>query len=512
MSKKRTNHLKEEEYDFEELSCFDKIERKIKKIKPNDSFDFDEVKDLETDVNIYDNFLFNVIYNEKGLPIAEIDYLSFIKNKDYYTREFKSTEINRQLPKNSIEITKIVTEDKIGDLVEINISFENIVREIFEKEYDFQSIGKFFISAFKEIECYTDKIKHINLKGVKLSKIPFSMEPIKHVRMTSPVFYLWILQNEISIKHLNKILSKIYDIINLKAVINLLKVNNKDYQLFQMKEYYKLYKVIGDLSIFKVISSCDNNLLSAKFLYYTNKFIDGYLILKGMRHILKYKLEFHINPDKCLQNLSKDFHSYKNYLFFVWCNQQILKTNNDTNTKDITSINNIENLYKAGVETYNNIPCKLAHLRYLKSNVMYEDTFDEQIFYENYIIMRKFSNASYKYLSKFKKKLIKKKLSYDLLEQEMCYLENKDCKKSNKYYYLYKYKMNNKINCKDYELINGDSLIIMYIYNLDINYIKTIYNIYNFKNGFYWCRTRNILNFEERLIESKKIFKFDQDF
>ena len=75
MSKKRTNHLKEEEYDFEELSCFDKIERKIKKIKPNDSFDFDEVKDLETDVNIYDNFLFNVIYNEKGLPIAEIDYL-----------------------------------------------------------------------------------------------------------------------------------------------------------------------------------------------------------------------------------------------------------------------------------------------------------------------------------------------------------------------------------------------------------------------------------------------------
>lgn len=128
---------------------------------------------------------------------------------------------------------------------------------------------------------------------------------------------------------------------------------------------------------------------------------------------------------------------------------------------------------------------------------------------------------TYKYLSKLKKKLMKKNLPYDLLEQEMCYLENKQCKLTNKFYYLYIYKkLKKKYQEENIKVLidlfknshNGDILIILYIFGFDKLYLEIVFGLYNVRKGMYWSRTRDIDDFYERLEKGKKLLEYDQNY
>lgn len=350
-----------------------------------------------------------------------------------------------------------------------------------------------------------------------------------------------------------------------------------------------------------------NNLLYAKFLYYTKKYIDGFLLIKDIKNILKYKLMYKFNKKKCLNLLKDDLFTYKHFLFYISC------------------IGESQDLYEKCLNKFNNSHTQLSFLRFAKFHgLFYEPTIvNEYLFYELYVINRKlnlkrdliekedenykrdlfkqdknniikqlynnwkngnvksdfkncgnnesiYSNIyknninnfkvqnqcnlnknksnlqnfcnhnmnnsnvqnlhtsnnltkqeTYKYLSKLKKKLMKKNLPYDLLEQEMCYLENKQCKLTNKFYYLYIYKkLKKKYQEENIKVLidlfknshNGDILIILYIFGFDKLYLEIVFGLYNVRKGMYWSRTRDIDDFYERLEKGKKLLEYDQNY
>ncbi|WUR03997.1 uncharacterized protein VNE69_07066 [Vairimorpha necatrix] len=533
-------HKKKNKHEREELECLYEIERKIQKkskiFKASEQYHLsnpsrDAVKNLQGPVQDNDLLCFDVIYDLNRQPIARIDFLKILENSNRInklkrpgdTQALINQEDTKEL-KDPRDFNRLSTEEKIIELRNINSIFEKSIDENFHLENkhaenmidDKNNFVKYAAEkSFDALVSFASKYTNLDLQDIKLQEINVSIEIMPNIKISSPSLFLFLKSKEITPKLFYKIYNKISSILNPSFIIDLLYVNISDYKIFQIKEYYKLYSITGQTDILKYLTGDQNKLLVGKVLFYMGKYLEGYLLLRNTKNILKYKLEYYLNYEKCVRNLREDIYSYKHFLLFVWIKQQNRDTR-EINQQSRDTREDILNLYKEAVEKYKNIPCKLAYLRYQKMSnnptILYEDTLNDEIYYENYIITRKSGGNSYKYLSKFKKKLVKKNINWDLLEQEMCYLENKTCKLNNKYYYLYKYKSNRKTGKEDFEIVNGDSLIIMYIYNININIIKAVYNINNYRNGLYWSRTRNIQDFKKRLDEAKEIFQYDQDY
>ncbi|KAF9762110.1 hypothetical protein NGRA_2205 [Nosema granulosis] len=410
-------------------------------------------------------------------------------------------------------------EDLKLDFLEFNLSLKKVIGLFKEKEREFDIINKI---AEQEI---------VNLANFESFYLPYKMIFL---------FNLIIAFNKIP----NYMIYKVYEAISKYLVpetfFDRLFKNQNDciLHLIRAKELFKLYLITNEkeyaLKAFKYLDkkaqsqkSTDRayrfRLLKAKFLLLLNQPVEAYLEIKKYKTLDTYKILAYSDLDSSINELKKAaIGDLKAKLLAIELQirgkEQLAP--GFLFSKDSFVDENIVSTFE-GCDGM-----RLSYIRYLKhrdiiqtNRVVNELTKDKRkklsadLYYEIFIIKRKLKEISYRFLYTDRKS--------DLLNQEIRYVENKDCDVSNKFYYLFAYKkakkssenVNFSIFLREALKGNGDCLVILFILNYTtIECLGVLYTMYNINNGFYWSRTRKILNFKERICHTKEMIEFDQSY
>lgn len=314
--------------------------------------------------------------------------------------------------------------------------------------------------------------------------------------------------------------------------------------LIRAKELFRLYQLLKDKNIlFKAFKYLDKksqcvrnkertfkfNLLKSKFLVILNQPVEAYLAVQNCSSLDTCKILSYSDLNKSISELSKlkvISENFKPFLLSVElqiCMKESLEVGR-LFSQDSTVDKEIEILYTEN--SARSEETKLSYIRYLKYRdlkkaiSLVEDFLrnkkkeqNDLICYESFIIRRKLKEVSYRSLYLNRRS--------DLLNQEIRYIENKECESDNKFLYLHLYKKalrNGHSMYSDYFLQesikgNGDCLVILYILKqVSLDTLEFLYVMHSINGGFYWCRTRKMVSFRRRLLHTRELLEFDQNY
>lgn len=520
---------------------------------------FKELNEITTNTKFYETIDFKLTYDQ--ILNLKFNLFNKIKTDDTFYHVllgFTEEQIFEKL-KNLKDLnlyTRVLSlfckdlkiENDLDLILEAYDKAQSLLKMQYDDGLDFGSHYETFDQIEKNLNeelSLKEATKLLKIRTSSLITAPFCMYP----HFLLPLSSIFILKSIFKHKSIPfYLVYEIYDKIN-KFIIpfsfyDTLFKNQNDFLIhfLRAKELFKLFELTQDKSyLIKCLKYIDKKasdskskdqiyklkLLKSKILLKINCPKEAFYEIQRYKNLEACKILAYSDLLKAIEEISH-FKDLKSKLLSLEL-QNVLREGLEIGmlfNKDSSLDTSIINKYLSLPES------QLSFIRYLKYRNLEQahdfiekckNTKDDQFYYESFIIKRKLGLISYRVLYKDRRS--------DLLNQEINYIENKECDESNEFYYLYLYKKESKKGDWDDDKIvydkeflidfylkeltkgNGDSLLILRIlYDFPEEILLTLKTLHQVENGFYWSRTRKILDFKNRLKHTIEIFEFDQKY